>query len=268
MTAAAVSQQVKILEDHLGRRLLRRHGGRYSLTVDALAGLQDLRNAFEELSSAVTKMASCGQRALTVSAVPSLAAAWLVPRLQRFKEQHSELDVLLHASEELVDFDRSGVDLGIRYGAGTYPGLFSERLFVDEIYPVCSPRLLRRGAALKNPADLRNMPLIHTDWSPPVGKWPGWTEWLRAVGVKGIDVNKGARFSDGALVVQAAVDGQGIALASNALALDHLASGRLVRPFSHSLVTDFAYFVVCAKARASEADIVSFRSWLVSEARR
>ena len=268
VTAAAVSQQVKILEDHLGRKLLRRRSGGYSLTADALAGLQHLREGFAQLSTAVATMASGGQRVLTVSAVPSLAAAWLVPRLHRFREQYPGLDVLLHASQELVDLEHSRVDLGIRYGAGRYPGLISERLFVDEIFPVYSPGMLKGRAPPKKPGDLRDHALIHTDWTPDRGQWPGWTDWLRAAEITGIDVTKGLRFSDGALVIQAAVNGQGVALGSKALALEHLAAGRLVRPFKLSLVTDFAYYVVCAKARANEPGLVAFRRWLMAEAKR
>jgi LysR family glycine cleavage system transcriptional activator len=268
VTAAAVSQQVKTLEHHLGRKLLRRSSGGYSLTADALAGLKHLRDAFDQLSSAVATMSSGGQRVLTVSAVPSLAAGWLVPRLHRLRDQHPELDVLLHASEELVDLQHSRVDLGIRYGSGSYPGLTAERLFVDEIFPVYSPQLLQGRTALKKPGDLRGQPLIHTDWAPNSGHWPGWTDWVRAAGVTGVNVTKGLRFSDGALALQAAVSGQGIALASKALALEHLATGRLVRPFKLSLVTDFAYYVACAKARADEPDLVAFRRWLLTEAQR
>ena len=268
VTAAAVSQQVKVLEEHLGRKLLRRRSGGYNLTAEALAGLGSLRDGFERLSQAVATMASGGQRVLTVSAVPSLAAEWLVPRLHRFREQHPGLDVLLHASEELVDFDRSRVDLGIRYGAGSYPRLASERLFFDEIFPVYSSRMLKGRARLKKPADLRGHTLIHTDWTPERGHWPGWVDWIRAAGIDGVDVSTGPRFSDGALVIQAAVRGEGVALGSKALALEHLAAGTLVRPFTLSLVTDFAYFVVCAKARVDEPDIAAFRNWLLAEARR
>lgn len=266
VTAAAVSQQVKALEDHLGRKLLRRRSGGYSLTPDALAGLGFLRDGFEQLSSAVETMRSGGQRVLTVSAVPSLAAEWLVPRLHRFREQYPGLDVLLHAAEELVDLEHSRVDLGIRYGSGNYPGLISERLFVDEIFPVYSPGMLRGGPPLNKPADLRGQPLIHTDWTPERGRWPGWAEWVRAAGVSGVDVTKGLRFSDGALVIQAAVRGQGVALGSKALTLEHLAAGRLVRPFKLSLVTDFAYYVACARSRVDEPGIVAFRRWLLAEA--
>jgi LysR family transcriptional regulator, glycine cleavage system transcriptional activator len=268
VTAAAVIQQVKALEDHLGRKLLRRHSRGYSLTPDGAAGLEYLRNGFEQLSSAVEAMTSGGHHVLTVSAVPSLSAEWLVPRLYRFREQYPDIDVLLHPSEELVDLEHSRVDLGIRYGSGSYPGLVSERLFHDEIFPVYNPRMLKGRRPLKKPSDLRGQPLIHTEWTPETGHWPGWSDWLRAAGVTGVAVGKGLRFSDGALVIQAAVSGQGVALGSKALALEHLAAGRLIRPFELSLVTDFAYYVVCAKARAEEPDLVAFRRWVLSEAQR
>jgi LysR family transcriptional regulator, glycine cleavage system transcriptional activator len=205
---------------------------------------------------------------LTVSAVPSLAAEWLVPRLHRFREQHPDIDVLLHPSEELVDLEHSRVDLGIRYGSGSYPGLVSERLFYDEIFPVYSPRMLKGRRPLRSPSDLRVHPLIHTEWNPETGHWPGWSDWLRAAGIMGVNVDKGLRFSDGALVIQAAVSGQGVALGSKALALEHLAAGRLIRPFELSLVTEFAYYIVCAKKRAEEPDLTAFRRWVISEAQR
>jgi LysR family glycine cleavage system transcriptional activator len=267
VTPAAVSQQIKTLEDHLGRKLLRRHSGGYSLTADALVGLQDLRDAFERLSSAVQKISAADQRMLRISTVPSLAAAWLVPRLPRFKERHPALDVLLHASYEMVDFEHAPFDMAIRYGGGAYPGLASHRLFVDEIFPVCAPQLLGR-AAIDGPVDLRGVPLLHTHWNPPVGKWPGWAEWLRAAEITGVNATKGPRFSDGAMALQAAVDGQGIALASQALAVDHLAAGRLVKPFKISVATDFGYYLVCAKTRADEPDLVAFRRWLFAEVKR
>lgn len=268
VTPAAVIQQVKALEGFVGRKLIRRHGRGYSLTPDGAAGLEALRNGFAQLSVAVEAMSSGGDRILTVSAVPSLAAEWLVPRLHRFREQHPDIDVLLHPAVEVVDLEHSRVDLGVRYGSGSYPGLVAERLFDDEIFPVYSPRMLNGRRALKNPSDLRAHPLIHTEWTPETGHWPGWSDWLRAAGVTGVNVNKGLRFSDGALAIQAAMSGQGVALGSRALALDHLAAGRLVRPFDLSLVTDFAYYIVCAKQRAEEPDLVAFRRWVIAEAQR
>ena len=267
VTAAAVIQQVKMLEDHLGCKLLRRHSRGYSLTPDGAAGIEHLRSAFDQLSAAVDAMSAGGHRVVTVSAVPSLCAEWLVPRLHRFAEQHPDIDVLLHPSVELVDLGHSRVDIGIRYGSGNYPGLVAERLFNDEIFPVYSPRLLKGRRPLKQPGDLKGLPLIHTEWTPETGHWPGWSDWLRAAGVTtGVNVGKGARFSDGALVIQAALSGQGVALGSKALALEHLAAGRLVRPFQLSLVTDFAYYIVCAKSRAEDPDLLAFRRWVLSEA--
>lgn len=268
VTAAAVIQQVKALEEFIGRKLLRRDRRGYTLTPDGAAGLDHLRNGFDQLSAAVDAMVSGGHRVLTVSAVPSLSAEWLVPRLYRFREQYPDIDVLLHPSEEVVDLERSRVDLGIRYGSGSYPGLISERLFYDEIFPVYSPRMLKGRTSIKRPGDLRGLPLIHTEWAPQTGHWPGWADWFRAAGVTGVNVRKGLRFSDGALVIQAALSGQGVALGSKALALEHIAAGRLIRPFELSLVTDFAYYVVCAKSRADEVDLVAFRRWVISESRR
>ena len=266
VTAAAVIQQVNALEDFLGRKLLRRHSRGYSLTPDAAAGLDKLRSGFDQLSAAVEAMSSGGHRVLTVSAVPSLSAEWLVPRLFRFREQYPDIDILLHPSPELVDFEHSRIDVGLRYGSGSYPGLVSERLFYDEIFPVYSPRMLKGRRPLKEPSDLREHPLIHTEWTPETGHWPGWSDWLRAAGVTGVNVEKGLRFSDGALVIQAAVSGQGVALGSKALALEHLAAGRLTRPFELSLVTDFAYYIVCARTRSEEPDLAAFRRWVIFEA--
>lgn len=268
VTAAAVIQQVNALETFVGRKLLRRDRRGYSLTPDGAAGLDPLRDAFNQLSAAVDAMVSGGHRVLTISAVPSLSAEWLVPRLRRFRENYPEIDVLLHPSEELVDLEHSRVDVGIRYGLGRYPGLISERLFHDEIFPVYSPRLVRGRHPIKRPDDLRGLPLIHTVWTPQVGHWPGWGDWLQAAGVSGVNVAKGLRFSDGALVIQAALSGQGVALASKALALEHLEAGRLIRPFELSLLTDFAYYLVCTRSRAAEPDLVAFREWVISESRR
>jgi LysR family transcriptional regulator, glycine cleavage system transcriptional activator len=267
VTPAAVSQQIKTLEDHLGRKLLRRHSGGYGLTADARVGLDDLRAGFDLLASATQKFRHAEQRTLRISTEPSLAVAWLVARLARFKEQHPALDVLLHASEELVDFGHAGFDMGIRYGTGKYPGLASQRLFVEEIFPVCSPQVSRITDS-DGSLDLKRIRLLHTDWDPPVGKWPGWEEWLAAAGISGINARKGPHFSDGTLALQAAVSGEGIALTNHALALDHLAAGRLVQPYSVTLATEFAYYLVCAKTRVNEPDLLTFRRWLFAEAKR
>jgi LysR family transcriptional regulator, glycine cleavage system transcriptional activator len=267
VTSAAVIQQVKALESFVGRKLLQRHSRGYSLTPEGVAGLRHLRTGFEELRAAVDAMTSSGRRIVRVSAVPSLSAEWLVSRLHTFRDGHPDIDVLVEPTGQLIDLERFRIDLGIRYGTtGRYPRLISERLFIDELFPVCSPSLLKGRRRLREPSDLEGLPLIHTDWSSEMGHWPGCSDWFRTAGVPDLFTKKGLRFSDGALVIQAALNGHGVALGSKALALDHLASGRLVRPFQLSLVTDFAYYIVCAKKRAEEPDLVAFRRWVISEA--
>ncbi|MBI3898838.1 MAG: transcriptional regulator GcvA [Gammaproteobacteria bacterium] len=268
VTAAAVSQQIKSLESYLGRKLLRRQNGTYALTENALAGFRDLQEAFDRLATAVDAMKRGARTLLTVSVEPSLAATWLVPRLHRLKAQHPGLDVLLQASSELADFARDPVDVALRYGIGKYPGLASERFFGEEVFPVCSPQLLRGKHALKKPADLRHHRLLHLQWTPQCGQWPDWAAWLKAAAVNGVDVEKGLRFTEHAMALQAAAEGQGVALGSTALVADYLATKRLVKPFAISMATRFGYHFVCTEERAQEPNIVVFRDWVMQEARQ
>ena len=266
VTAAAVGQQIKSLEDQVGRKLLRRHSAGYVLTSEALAAVSDLRAAFDRLSSAVNTLSQGSRRVLTITVVPSLAAMWLVPRLHEFERQYPDIDLLLHSSEGVVDLDKGGADLAIRYGSGVYAGAESTRLFDGELFPVCSPRLAAGPPRMKIPPDLRGKPLVHVDWHPAHGVWPGWSAWLKAAGVDSVDPRKGLRFSDDGMAIQAAVAGRGVVLASAALARDHLAARRLVRPFKVSIATNFAYYVVCPKERAQDADIAAFRQWVLAKA--
>jgi LysR family glycine cleavage system transcriptional activator len=265
VTRAAVSQQVKVLETYLGRRLLRRQGGQHVLTQDALAGLADLREAFDRLGVAVEKLRTGQRKVLTISVEPALASTWLVPRLQSLRERYPNLDVLLDATTEIADFDRSRVDIALRYGHGNYAGLHSEHLFGDELFPVCSPKLARGKPTLKKLEDLKHHALLHVDWASPKGDWPGWTAWLKAAGVTDVDSQRGMRFSSHAMAIRAAIDGQGVVLGSTALVRDDLAGGRLVRPFKLSVPTSFAYFVVCQANRADEPDIAAFRAWMLQQ---
>jgi LysR family glycine cleavage system transcriptional activator len=269
VTAAAVGQQVKALEDHLGRKLLRRHSDGYVLTAEAQVAAPELRDAFERLAAVAERLSASARRTLTVSATPSLASAWLIPRLHDFERRHPEIDFLIHTSEQLVDLEASAVDVALRYGSGTYPGTDAIPLFSGELFPVCSPQFLATHGALQEPQDLRGKPLLHAEWQPPkAGVWPGWPSWLKAAGVAGLDARKGLRFSDQAMSIQAALAGRGVALASVALVRDHLEAQRLVRPFKLSVATEFGYFIVMSKRRASEPDITSFKRWVLGQARR
>lgn len=263
VTQAAVSHQVKALEDWLGRRLFHRVTRGLRLTDGGQALLPVLSEAFERIGEAIERLGRDeDSRRLTVSTTDSFAAAWLVPRLRRFREAQPEIDVRLTTSDAIVDFSRSDVDLAVRYGAGSWPGLHIVPLFKEEVFPVCSPKLLAGEHPLREPADLRFHTLLH-DFMPET-----WRQWLKAAGVEGVDPDRGPSFMRSSLVMQAAVDGEGVALGRSGLASVHLAAGRLVRPFALSLPAQFAFFVVCPEQTKDRPKIRAFREWLHEEAKR
>lgn len=268
VTPAAVNQLIRSLEADLGFDLFRRGNRQYTLTEAAQAGIADLRDGFSRITHAVDRMCQSASHAqVTISVVPSLASIWLVPRLERFRREQPDLDVLIEISSELTDFTRSTVDMAIRYGSGQYPGLHVVELFHEEFFPVCSPELAKGEVPLRSPADLRHHTLLHVDWTPADGQWPNWQDWLDASGTAEVDVTHGPRFSHQHLAYQAALHAQGIALGSTALVSDDLAAGRLVKPFKTTIPASFGYYIVCPKDRAEEWAISAFRDWLLEEAR-
>ena len=163
--------------------------------------------------------------ALSVSVAPSFAAKWLLPRLQSFEREHPDIDVHVSASMQLVDFGRDRIDVAVRYGAGGYPDVFFEKLLTESVAPVCSPDLLR-DQALHSPRDLLNLTLLHDDSPDNDPSCPSWEMWLRAAGVNDGEVDRGPRFNQASLVIEAAVLGRGVALAKSALAAVDLQAGR------------------------------------------
>ncbi len=262
VTQAAISHQVKALEARLGVPLFRRVNRGLLLTEEGQRYLPPVRDAFDQLASATDQLKRHDATgALTVSVVPSFAAKWLVPRLTRFRERAPEIDVRISATDHLVDFDRDAVDLGIRYGAGKWPTLLVDELFSDNFFPVCGPDLASAARPLDRPADLRQHVLLHEEQT-----MVDWETWLAAAGARDVDATRGPMFSHGDLVVQAALDGQGVALGRTPLVEDDLASGRLVKPFALSLAGEWAYYLVCPKATAERPKIAAFRGWLKDEA--
>ena len=261
VTQAAISHQVKALEAHLGRPLFRRLNRALVLTEDAQMYLAGLREAFDMMDAATARLVAGESRGvLTVSVLPSFAAKWLVPRLGRFREAHPGIDVRLAPSHELVDFARDDVDIGIRAGAGHYPGLRTVRLLAEDMFPVCAPALIDGQPPLRAPADLRRHTLLHDDG------YAAWGLWLRAAGASAVEAEQGPIFLDASMPLLAAAAGQGVALARGELAGGDLAEGRLVRPFALSLPAEFAYYVVCPEAYAERPKIRAFREWLLAEA--
>ncbi|MCH7931217.1 MAG: transcriptional regulator GcvA [Proteobacteria bacterium] len=269
VTPAAVSHQVKALEDRLGVALFRRLNRAMLLTDAGQLLLPGLRDGFDRLAEAVHRVRAHGAgNALTVSVAPSFAAKWLVPRLDRFRAAHADIEIRLDATDQLVDFAREDVDVAIRYGAGDYPGLRADRLFTDEVFPVCSPRLLEAPHPLREPADLRWHTLLHVGWATDSEFWPDWRMWLLAAGVRDVAPTQGPKFKQEGMVVQAALEGHGVALASSVLVADDLAAGRLVRPFELGLPLSFAYYVVATEAAADQPKVAAFRAWILAEAKR
>ena len=268
VTPAAVSQQVKQLEDILGCALFKRTNRALLLTDEGQACLPGLIDAFNMLGTALDQIALVSSSgALTVSVAPSFAAKWLVPRLDNFRAQFPDVDVRVSAAMHVVDFETEDVDCAIRYGGGNYGDLIAQKLLTEKVVPVCSPGLVKGKQALKSPADLRHYTLLHDDSPDQDPSCPDWRMWLKAAGVTdGVDAARGLRFNQSSLVLEAAISGRGVALAKATLAQDDLQAGRLVQPFEISTPLDFAYYFVCPRARIALRKVEQFRTWLCEQA--
>lgn len=261
VTQGAVSQQVKSLEVELGIRLFRRERQRLVITEAGRAYLEVVRDAFDRLAMGTEHLLQRQKSGtLTITTSPNFAAKWLVHRLGRFSEAHPGIDLRVSASVQHIDFAREDIDLAIRHGDGQWPGMHVTRLCAEELFPVCSPKLLSGRGALCSPRDIKRHTLLHTNDTD------GWAHWLARVNVNGVDFKRGIVFNQASMTIDAAVDGQGIALARTALAAADLLSGRLVRPFQQTLETPYAFWIVCPKSSADLPKISTFRAWLLTEA--
>ncbi len=268
VTPAAVSHAIRELELDLKVKLFERSSRVVRLTDPGEALARAVGEGLGTITRAVQRLRRTeGRPKLLVTTSPSLAAKWLVPRLDRFLARHPEVDVRIDVAPRLLDFSEDNVDIGIRFGVGAYPGLVAEKLFEESVFPVCSPNLLSAKKPLNEPRDLKHHTLIHIDWDAQWATWPNWQMWLRAAGAPEIDPTRGLHFAQTALALQAALDGQGVTLGDSTLVADDLLAGRLVRPFSMALKgpAQFAYHLVHAPARAEEPMIKAFRTWILDE---
>ena len=267
VSANAVGRLVKVLEDWLGVELFRRLPRGVVVTEAGRGYLDRVEVLLDRLAEATADLQRLEtSRVLTISGAPSFVARWLVPRLGRFTERQPEVDVRVLASVQLTDFAREEVDVAIRHGLGTYDGLRSDLLMREDFYVVCSPTLLSRGPPLREPADLSQHVLLHCEWDKRMSDQLDWARWLAAVGVSGIDAQRGPRFSSSLLTLQAAAVCQGVALASSTLIADDLATGRLIRPFGDlSVQGPYGFFIVSPNTTADRERIVAFRNWALEE---
>ena len=261
VTQGAVSHQVKALEAELGIKLFNRERQRLVITEAGREYLGVLRDAFDRIAVGTERLVQRqNSGVITVSTSPDFAAKWLVNRLGRFAEPHPGLDLRVSATLHHVDFAREDVDLAVRHGDGNWAGLDVMRLCTEQLFAVCSPKLLVGRNRITKPSDVLKFPLLHLDDSN------AWAKWFEAAELKGADHMHGPVLNRASMVIDAAIDGQGIALARTTLAATDLINGRLVRPFAEALRLSKAYWIVCPKATSALPKITTFRDWLLTEA--
>ena len=261
VTQGAVSHQVKALEAELGLKFFNREPKQLVITEAGRGYLEVVRDALDRIASGTDRLLQRqSSGVLTVSPSPNFASKWLVHRLGRFAEAHPSIDLRVSATLQHVDFTREDIDIAVRHGDGSDLGLDITRLYTEELLPVCSPALLRGPHPLRQPADLAHHTLLHMDHRQD------WSKWLDAAGVTNVDLSRGPVFNQASIGIDAAVDGQGVALARTGLAAHDLITGRLVRPFELALPVSYAYWIVCPRATANLPKITTFRDWLLAEA--
>ncbi|MDT7524771.1 MULTISPECIES: transcriptional regulator GcvA [Idiomarinaceae] len=258
VTQAAVSHQVKALEEFLGVQLFLRRNRALLLTPEGQTYYLELKELFDHLVQATERVKFASQRgSLTISLPPSFAILWFVPRLSRFREAYPDIDVRIRAVDEVDGSLTDDVDVAIYYGAGKWPGLRAYKLHNEYLIPVCSPLLLTGTKPLREPRDLLNHTLLHDETRN------AWKDWFKLVG---IDKNKGDNgpiFSHSNLALKAAVHGQGIALANNVLVKPEIDAGHLIQIFPEALPRQKSFYLVCRDSQAEVGKIATFRNWLL-----
>jgi LysR family transcriptional regulator, glycine cleavage system transcriptional activator len=261
VTQGAVSHQVKALEAELGIKLFNRERQGLLITEAGRQYLAVVRDALDRIAAGTERLIQRqGSGMLTVSTSPDFAAKWLVHRLGRFAAAHPDIDLRISATMHHVEFAREDVDVAVRHGDGNWDGLDTARMCAEQLFAVCSPKLASEGRRMSKPSDLLKFPLLH------LNDRKDWSRWLEAAGVAHPELAHGPVLNRASMVIDAAVDGQGVALARTTLAAWDLINGRLVRPFPVHLRLSKTYWIVCPKATSTLPKIAMFRDWLLAEA--
>ncbi len=262
VTATAISHQIRQLEEELGERLFIRGGRAISLTDTGRALYPDIRDAFVLMLRAADRIRPDDGCRLTISTVASFAVKWLVPRLGDFQSTYPNMDVRITTDMTLVDFKRDDVDLAIRYGRGDWPEVKSYRLMAEDWRPLCSPRLVREHQ-LYSPGDLAKVTLLHNS-----SYVDDWQRWLTMADYTDLKSKRNLTFDDSSLVLQAAIDGLGVALGRRGFSDSDIAAGTLVEPFDIHFPQETAFYVVVPELRSEEKGIAAFRDWILNAAER
>jgi LysR family glycine cleavage system transcriptional activator len=259
VTHGAVSQQIKALEESIGKRLFVRKAGEMRLTQDGADLLAYVAEAFSKLNEGVQNARGVASpRRLTINSHPAFAARWLVPRLPGFSDTHPEIEIRVRTSLTLINFKTSGIDLAIRFGDGEWPELATHKLMDEALFPVCSPAF-NDGKLPLSADEIATSKLLHDERFP-------WTIWFKSVGETSYAPRRqGMMFSDASLLIQSAVSGDGIALARRQLCADELNAGTLIRLTTGALAIKDAYYAVYPEQHGSRSQVRDFMAWLLDQ---
>jgi len=259
VTQAAISHQIKVIEDYLGFSLFDRYPRRLALTEQGKILLPEVIEAFDRVAQAISSLSKeQHSNLLSVRLAPSFAAKWLSPRLKYFWLQYPEIDLSLYHANAAVDFRREEIDIAVTYGKGDWPDVVADKLLGLDFSPVCSPAFMHNDKPLTEIDNLRYYALLHD------ASYECWHDWLELAQLSDIKAEKGTIIDDTNVLIQAAIEGQGIALGSTPFVEDHLASGKLVKPFDVTLVNEFCYYVVCPESHLRNPAVRAFKEWLLS----
>jgi len=266
VTPGAISQQIKTLESFLDISLFKRMNRSIALTEAGAMLLPELSRAFNLMQQAVANIQAYDEQIpLTITAPPSFIAKWLIPRLSEFSQLHPEIDVRIDSSTRLVDFEREDIDVGIRFSLADDPELDSTHLLSLEVIPVCSPSFLDKHPGLKTLHDLKKQTLLHYDMGLEGNTWPDWDMWFKTMGIEGVDTSHGIYFNQPDMLIQAAIEGQGIALVATIFAANDIQNGRLIQPFALSMPIHFSYYMVSSKLKAHNKKVQAFKAWILAQ---
>ncbi len=262
LTQGAVSIQIKQMEEELGFKVFRREARNISLTEEGEDLLQSVKPALKQIQTTIESIHSKNQdSSLTISTLPSFAAKWLIPRLPQFQELYPDIALRVHTSDSLIDFTNDKIDCAIRFGLGNYPELFVTHL-IDEIYfPVCGPGLIKKEHPLEDPEDIQYYQILHDDYAKEKHNVT-WKRWAEIMNVPHLDLNRGLQYGQSDFVIQAAIAGQGIAMARISLVGDDLQAGHLIPLFNRVITTKYAFHFVCPEEYKAIEKVAVFRDWI------
>ena len=269
VTQSAVSRQIKALEDNLGLKLFERRPRSLTLTEDGQSLYRIATDVLDRLQIAIDRLrAESRASQLSITTTTGFASLWLIPRLSRFTALHPDIDVRISATTDMLNLERSLIDLAIRYCKPETVPQGAVRLFGEEMIPVCSRALLHdKTRPLKRPQDLAHHTLLHFDYAGAETMYMDWDTWLTALGIGELKSGGALHFSQYEQMIQAAISGQGVALGRQPLVSDLIESGALVAPFKQTLVGSRAYFIIESRLSAGKPQVREFAQWLLAERR-